>query len=151
MNRLSLTQHIIAACIAMVLVGGVLMMTAPALGQVVIDMPPPRTVAEEGAVQPAAGDEPEGEETIVRPESHARNARADRHHPELNLGSLALARYSGARQYARWNDPIANWGYQPYSRGIGPWGLGHPCAWYGNFHVVAPAVFIGGRGERLFR
>lgn len=156
---------------------GLLLTIAPVNGQVVIDMPPPPAAAEEekepridtdehanarpleleddGA--PAgddASDAPDADNTNADASPNAKSSSAARtsQHPAVDdVGRLALARYAGARRYARPTDPYRHWGYQPRGRGVGPWGLGNHCSWYGNFHAITPAVFIGGRGEILFR
>jgi hypothetical protein len=159
-----------------ILAGSVLAFHMPTAGQVVIDMPPPRKAAEKSDESRAAesrgeqisnecdeadvdsavvddaddeaGEQQESAQWAVTDRSPTATGEQAQQYDEL--GRLALARYTGGRQYARPNDPYLHWGYQPRGRGVGPWGLGHHSAWYGDPYVVAPLIIFQTRRHGFF-
>jgi len=173
------SRTIIAAGLMIAFFLGALLLPArPAMGQVVIDMPPPPRATVDSADSADTVDEADAQPTEDEAAEDAEDAQADksnetspseeanqtaaqhtpvmrsrytRHRGDDGLERLALNRYVGARQYSRPNHSHLHVEYQPRGRGVGPWGLGHHCAWYGGHYTIAPTVFISGRGERLFR
>lgn len=148
---------------------GLLLLAPPAGGQVVIDMPPPPSPPPaQSEATPAPDDDEQEKGHGSRPPERENESTDDENHAEAegahapamkratrresdDLGRLAITRYTRARAYARPSYSASRQGYQPRGYGIGPLGLGHHRAWYGRPYAIAPTVFIGGRGDGLFR